>query len=204
MNSTRDVIVHKALNLFSKKGYDGVSMRDIAAAVGIKAASLYNHFKSKEDIFDGIMEQMSLNYEMTANKIQIPHHNMENAVEVYSQISQEALTEVASKLFLYFLKDDFASKFRRMLTIEQYRSSKALKMFKKYFIEDVLFYQSTLFKCLIQADNFNKLDSHIMALHFYAPIFMLLLQYDNQVEKESEALDILAKHVEQFSLLYIK
>lgn len=204
MNSTRDAIVHKALNLFSEKGYDGVSMRDIAAAVGIKAASLYNHFKSKEDIFDGIMELMSLNYEMTATKIQLPHHNMANAVDVYSQISQELLIEVASKLFLYFLKDDYASKFRRMLTIEQYRSSKALKMFKKYFIEDVLFYQSTLFECLIQTDNFNKFDSHIMALHFYAPIFMLLLQYDNQEEKESEALDILAKHVKQFSLLYIK
>lgn len=204
MNSTRDIIVHKALNLFSEKGYDGVSMRDIAAAVGIKAASLYNHFKSKEDIFDAIMELMSLNYEMTANKIQLPYHNMEDAVDVYSQISQEALIEVASKLFLYFLKDDYASKFRRMLTIEQYRSSKALKMFKKYFIEDVLFYQSTLFECLIQVDNINKFDSHIMALHFYSPIFMLLLQYDHQEEKESEALDILAKHVKQFSLLYIK
>ena len=123
---------------------------------------------------------------------------------MYIHKYHKALIEVASKLFLYFLKDDYASKFRRMLTIEQYRSNKALKMFKKYFIEDVLFYQSTLFECLIQTDNFNKFDSHIMALHFYSPIFMLLLQYDNQEEKESEALDILAKHVKQFSLLYIK
>jgi AcrR family transcriptional regulator len=39
-----------ALQMFSQRGYDGSSIRDIAEAVGIKGASLYNHFRSKEGI----------------------------------------------------------------------------------------------------------------------------------------------------------
>ena len=49
--TTKKRIIIESLRLFASKGYDGVSMREIAAAVGIKGASIYNHFKGKEDIF---------------------------------------------------------------------------------------------------------------------------------------------------------
>jgi AcrR family transcriptional regulator len=51
---TKERILDEALNLFSERGYDSVSMRDIAAKVGIKAASIYNHFTSKKDILKEI------------------------------------------------------------------------------------------------------------------------------------------------------
>lgn len=51
--TTKQKIIIEALRLFSAQGYDGASMRDIAEAVGIKGASIYNHFKGKEDIFNG-------------------------------------------------------------------------------------------------------------------------------------------------------
>jgi AcrR family transcriptional regulator len=47
---TKDRIINTAIILFSEKGYSKVSVRDIANLVGIKAASLYNHFRSKEEI----------------------------------------------------------------------------------------------------------------------------------------------------------
>lgn len=43
-------ILEAATALFSEKGYHGTSMREVAAAVGIKAGSLYNHFQGKEDL----------------------------------------------------------------------------------------------------------------------------------------------------------
>lgn len=44
--TTKDNIIEQALRLFSAKGFEAVSVRDIARAVGIKESSLYYHFKT--------------------------------------------------------------------------------------------------------------------------------------------------------------
>ncbi|MFR7744824.1 MAG: TetR/AcrR family transcriptional regulator [Acutalibacteraceae bacterium] len=59
---TRERILEQALELFSEKGYDSVSVGEIARAVGIKAPSLYNHFPSKRAIFDAIVESTAAQY----------------------------------------------------------------------------------------------------------------------------------------------
>ena len=50
--TTKQKILNEALTLFSEKGYSAVYVSDIADAVGIKAPSLYKHYKSKQEIFD--------------------------------------------------------------------------------------------------------------------------------------------------------
>jgi len=53
--SNRDRIVNVALRLLTERGYENVSMRDIASAVGIKASSIYNHFSGKDAIIDELV-----------------------------------------------------------------------------------------------------------------------------------------------------
>ena len=57
--STRQKILESAINLFAIKGYTETPVRELAAAVGIKEASLYNHFPSKNAILEQIMEEYS-------------------------------------------------------------------------------------------------------------------------------------------------
>lgn len=49
-SSRKEIIVEKAANLFKEKGYKAASMRDLAEVVGVEAASLYNHIKSKSEL----------------------------------------------------------------------------------------------------------------------------------------------------------
>ena len=51
MKSTKDRILKTALNLFAQRGFDAVSMRDIAGELGITAGALYRHYAGKQDIF---------------------------------------------------------------------------------------------------------------------------------------------------------
>ncbi|WP_339614539.1 helix-turn-helix domain-containing protein, partial [uncultured Winogradskyella sp.] len=51
----KEEIVRVAAKLFKEKGYSAVTMRDLATAMGIKAASLYNHINSKQDILNAII-----------------------------------------------------------------------------------------------------------------------------------------------------
>ena len=51
---TKQEILEHALTLFMKQGYEGASMSDLAAATGIKKASLYAHYSGKEEIFSAV------------------------------------------------------------------------------------------------------------------------------------------------------
>ena len=51
MSDTRSTILKAAIHLFSRQGYEGVSMRNIAEAVNITTPALYNHFKNKQSLY---------------------------------------------------------------------------------------------------------------------------------------------------------
>ena len=50
--NTKDRILEIALDLFSKRGFSAVSIRDISSTVGIKESTIYYYFTNKQDIFD--------------------------------------------------------------------------------------------------------------------------------------------------------
>ena len=199
---TKDLILHTSLRLFSKRGYDGVSMRDLAAEVGIKAASIYNHFSSKDEIFNSLLLEMEKRYEQMINKINVPNGTSKEAAMEYVDISEEQLQQIAGGLFLYFAKDEFAGPFRKMITAEQYSNSAAGNVFREMFINGALEYQTDLFQALIEQGEFIEADPEIIALHFYSPIFLLLESYDES--HEQKIMETLEKHVHQFSRLYVR
>jgi AcrR family transcriptional regulator len=61
----RERIVDAAIEVFAERGYEGASMRDIAAAAGISKPVLYDHFESKRELFVALMKEIS--GELTAN-----------------------------------------------------------------------------------------------------------------------------------------
>jgi AcrR family transcriptional regulator len=52
----RDTILSAAARLFVQRGYDGISMREIAAACELSKAGIYYHFKDKEDLFIALLD----------------------------------------------------------------------------------------------------------------------------------------------------
>lgn len=122
MEDTKQRILEKSLELFSTKGYDAVSVGEIAKAVGIKAPSLYNHFPSKQAIFDAILETTSAHYQKDTAEISVHVQDSQKDIPVFSHISEELLVEKVRQIFLYSLHDKTISQFRRMMTLEQFRS----------------------------------------------------------------------------------
>ena len=83
----KDEIIKTAAKLFKEKGYSAVTMRDLATAMGIKAASLYNHIKSKQEILNEII--ISLAEDFT------------NGMEVIKSSDHESLDKLSQIIALH-------------------------------------------------------------------------------------------------------
>lgn len=200
--TTRQRILDAALDLFSTGGYEGVSVKEIAGAVGIKDSSLYKHFSGKQDIFDTLMAEMNARFEETVAFYRLPQGEIEQVAEEYGRGDLAWLKKACEAVFLFFLQDPKASRFRKMLMIEQYRSGTAAHTFRSWFTDDAIRFQEALFAEMMRRGYFRQAPAHTIALQFYAPFFLLLCQYDTMPGKEDEALALLMAHVEQFAAVY--
>lgn len=199
---TKQRILDEALTLFSEKGYANVFVADIAARVGIKAPSLYKHYKNKQAIFDAIIEEMNRRFVQEAGTLQISGTDASVDAEIYKQISEEQLIDLGKNLFLYFLHDDYTRRFRKMLTIEQFHDKKLADAYMKQYVDDPLSYQGMLLGMMSAAGILQTDNVEIMTLHFYAPIYMLLTVCDREPKREKEALKTLEAHIREFNRLY--
>lgn len=68
--SKKGLIIEKAASMFRERGFAATSMRDLAEAVGIEAASLYNHIKSKNEILEAICQDVATVYNNTIDTIE--------------------------------------------------------------------------------------------------------------------------------------
>ena len=199
---TKHRIIDEALTLFSEKGYANVFVGDIAERVGIKAPSLYKHYKNKRAIFDAIIEEMNLRFAEQAKSLNINGTDAVADSGIYENMSEESLLKLVRELFLYFLQDDYNSRFRKMLTIEQFNNKELADMYSKIYVDDPLSYQGMLLGMVTAAGMLHTDNVEIMTIHFYAPIYYLLTICDREPDREPWALKTMDDHIRQFNRLY--
>ena len=200
--NTKEKIIDEALTLFSEKGYANVFVGDIADRVGIKAPSLYKHYKNKKAIFDAIIEEMNRRFTEQAKAMQINGTDAAADAGIYKNLSEDQLIKLGREFFLYYLHDDYNRKFRKMLTLEQFHDMDLAKMYSKLYVDDPLSYQGMLFGFMVMAGVLQTDNVQVMTLHFYSPIYFMLTVCDREPDREPEMLKLLDEHIKQFDRLY--
>ena len=199
---TKHKILDEALTLFSEKGFANVFVNDIAERVGIKAPSLYKHYKSKQAIFDAIIDEMNHRFEQQARALNINGINPAVDAEVYKNMDEDHLVKLGTDLFMYYLHDSYTKRFRKMLTIEQFQDKALAKVYTKQYFDMPLSYQGMLLGLLVSQGLLVTENVPVMTLHFYAPIYMLLTICDREPKREQEAIKLMEEHIRQFNKLY--
>lgn len=201
-NETKTRILTEALRLFSEKGYSATSVQEIAAAVGIKAPSLYNHFESKQKIFDAIVDMMKERFAAASDGENVPSGTVAQQVSEYGNGGIELLKASAHYLFHYYLTDVFSSQFRKMLAIEKYNNPEADSIFTQIYVDAPIGYQAVIFSEMIKQGYMINADPEVMAFHFFSPVAVLLDKYSTVPEKAEEAYSVLDRHIKQFNQIY--
>lgn len=200
---TKQVILDEALELFATRGYKGVTVADIAQAVGIKAASLYKHYSSKQQIFDSLLARAAAGYTQMTTQLGLDGQDFTRDVDHFATMGTETLIQAGEAFFHFYLHDETTCKIRRMLTIEQYKDPTASQLFVGQYIDAALAYQSGVFTAFIATGKMKQVDPDIAAAHFYAPLYLMLCLCDNCPEREEEALHLIKRHIKQFAKLYM-
>jgi len=93
-------IIRVAAKLFKEKGYSAVTMRDLAKVMGIKAASLYNHIKSKQDILNAIIislaEEFTDGMKLINDSDDLCINKLKQIIELHVKISSQNSYGMAS------------------------------------------------------------------------------------------------------------
>ena len=178
MGNRKEEILIVALHLFARDGYEAVSVSQIAGELDMTKGALYRHYKSKRDIFDSIVKRMEQQDSEQARENEVPEESIEKTPEEYQNISFDDFVEYSKSMFEYWTEDDFASSFRKMLTIEQFRSKEMQNLYQQYLVAGPASYVKDLF------DSMGFTNAKDKAVRFYAVMHFYYSLYDGAADKE--------------------
>ncbi|MGM9941610.1 MAG: TetR/AcrR family transcriptional regulator [Bulleidia sp.] len=192
--NTKEKIMTEALHLFSCQGYHAVSVEQIAEAVGIRAPSLYKHFKGKQDIFDAIVKETERRYREFTDSV-IYH---EPDVNEIAQINADDIAEKLMSFVSYSLHDPYVRAFRKLLTIEQFRDPRLADLYTENQIRLITEYHAGLFKRIMDVGYMKRMDPMTAAWMYNAPVIVMIQEADRHPEKEEEILKQVRIHANTF------
>ena len=196
--NTKQEILEASLELFSVQGFEATSISQIAGAVGIRKASLYSHFESKQAILDALVKDILEQYGEHSIFAGV---NWEKEDDHLPLTSDEAVRMIQGQI-RYILHDPSISRARKMLVIEQFQNPELAKLQTKQNYSDVLAYFTGLIKCLIRKGILTEDDPEIMAAQFCLPISVWINLCDREPEQEQEVMALVEKHIRQFFRVY--
>ena len=196
--NTKQEILNAALELFSVQGFEATSISQIASAVGIRKASLYSHFESKQAILDGLVQEVLAQY---AQHSLFARADWEKDADSLPQTSDEAVQMIQGQI-RYILHDPMVSRARKMLVIEQFQNPELAKLQTRQNYSDVLGYFTGLVKQLILQGVLAEDDLEIMAAQLCLPISEWINLCDREPEREAEVMELVRRHIRQYFRRY--
>ncbi len=195
--NTKEKIFDVSLDLFSKKGYDSVSLREIADEVGIKKSSIYSHYPSKEailmDIFEYFTDFFKYDELLNSKDLMLSEDNvllLENPELFYHQGS-EAMKEM--------LLNERNLKIWKLVFIQMHYNENIRLFFQnEILVKPLLFWNG--FFTILKENGIIKKDSNpkLLAKEYYSfPIYLLLEICAKYDDIPQETLDSFFKQAEE-------
>ena len=197
--NTKREILNASLDLFSVQGFEATSISQIADKVGIRKASLYSHFESKQAILDALVKDILEKY--SQHSVIAKTGNSADA-GVDDILTPDKVAQMVKSQILYVIHDPYISKARKMLVIEQFQNPELAKLQTKQNYLDIMGYFTELIKRIINNGTLTNEDPEIMAAQLCLPISVWINLCDREPEREPQVMQLAEKHILQFFEIY--
>ena len=192
--STRARIFIAAVDLFSQRGYSGVSVRDITREVGINESSMYNHFKNKEALLEAIFEYFRA-------EIGDAIFSEQDVSGIIDSVGPLAFLEQSLDLFIQRLGSPVMNKIGRILTIEQFAHENIRRLFEQQLFELPRSIYTKAFAKMIRDGAIQSFEPEMLADEYLA--YSVSLYYEFAVVKHDfievdRIKDLVSRHIEFF------
>jgi Transcriptional regulator len=165
---TKQRILDVAIDLYAQRGFDAVSMQDIADAVGIKKASLYYHFESKDQILKEILQYPVARISTVAPKGETEQLITSLGVDGFMSLSSETVTS--------WIADERMQKVWRILCIELYHNDDIKRFYATFRDMSMSFWESN-FTLMRKHKLIKPLDPKVLAAEYLSFFMEALLTY---------------------------
>jgi AcrR family transcriptional regulator len=197
---TKDKIFDVSIELFSKKGFNAVSIRDIAAEVGIKQSSLYNHFTSKDEILKDIYEL----FKVEAVGVFPPLENLDDIIRNYTP---REFFKIGKDLFVEHMLNPRMEKVWRILFIEQASDQKAANLvLQESFKKSLIFVEKSLEK-MIEQNKVRAITPRICSYEYTYPLNFMFFEYiiSKSINTDKSCLEMqMDEHINYFCSVILK
>ena len=188
---TKERILEAALEMFSQKGYAGTNIRELTASLGLVKSSMYRHFKSKEEIWNTLLDEMIAYYGARFG-------SPENLPPIPDSL--EGLVAMTRHMTDVTIRDEKIIMTRKLLSIEQFRDDRARDLATKHFLTGLKEMFTHIFTGMMDKGLLQKEDPEMLAFAYTAPISALIHWCDREPEKTEEAM----AQIEAFSRHFVK
>lgn len=188
--TTKELIYNNAIELFSQYGYQNLGMRDLAKSVGIKVSSIYNHFKSKEDILIKIAQELV--DELKANVYPL--------YKVTDLTPKAYFKNISLKTNIFF-EQDHINILTGILIPEQNSSERLKKILHEEFVIKPRTAYTYYFKALMDKNLMRKEDPKLAAKMYHS--FFIYHFYEKYLSNEPKGFltqdeSLFANHIDLF------
>lgn len=173
--STRDKIMDVALHMFSERGYEAVSIRDICGEVGIKESTLYYHFKNKKDILDSLVAKFKAHIDsLLVHVDEITALPQKKKNKKNDDIGAQMMDSYMMDSYLF---DPFCNLMLRLMMIEQFHNEEIRALYEKTLFTDPYEIQLEVFNRLATAGTIPAEDVEWIVRETNAYMTMLTYKY---------------------------
>jgi len=192
---TKNKIIDVSIELFSRHGFNGASIREITKEVGIKESSLYKHFANKHEI----LEVIFLNFSKETAKLLPPKEHIEYIIEVIS--FQDFLTRGIEN-FLQHIDDPIHQKIWRIMYIELFQHPVAQQIYIHEIMKQTVECLTFVFEGMVQRGKIRSINARILATQYQYASITLIMEYNllKATDKSTEQIkQSIQEHVSFFS-----